>query len=601
MSSAFDMSGFDMQIETMEGEQPPEVNRRGARLLEQEHRGYKSTSHVLDLQVTTPPRRRNFVPRTHGSSGSPHGGLELHSPSSLYTSSPGVTHENGGTIYSDRHIPSRLASKLDEALDQNGDIDEPSDVPHHRRLQSQPQSDVARENQGIMNSLLRSELLGTSLLYTPKAYEPVDLASHPGPGLPGQPSTANVFRYSTATATSLSSSSGLSTSTESSFGPASPAASSRLALSPNKKVRRIPRAPYKVLDAPALHDDYYLNLVDWSSTNYLSVALGSSVYLWSACTSKVTKLCDVAEGGGGDSVTSICWATRGTHIAVGTNLGKVQIWDVHRGERVRDMGHHSSRVGTMAWSSTLLATGSRDRSIFLQDLRVRSSGSSSGSGSGAGAGGSTVAGGGGGDWSISPAGGEPCVVRELQAHKQEVCGLKWSPDEKMLASGGNDNKLFVWSLSHGDDSSPLCRFVDHSAAVKAVAWSPHQHGLLASGGGTADRNIRFWNALSGVALHRIDTGSQVCNLAWSKNVNEMVSTHGYSLNQIIVWKYPSMQKIATLTGHSLRVLYLAMSPDGQSIVTGAGDETLRFWSIFPGARNAQSRSVGLLLPGNDIR
>lgn len=32
------------------------------------------------------------------------------------------------------------------------------------------------------------------------------------------------------------------------------------------------------------------------------------------------------------------------------------------------------------------------------------------------------------------------------------------------------------------------------------------------------------------------------------------------------------------------VLYLAMSPDGQTIVTGAGDETLRFWSVFPGQR-----------------
>lgn len=37
---------------------------------------------------------------------------------------------------------------------------------------------------------------------------------------------------------------------------------------------------------------------------------------------------------------------------------------------------------------------------------------------------------------------------------------------------------------------------------------------------------------------------------------------------------------ATLTGHSYRVLYLACSPDGQSIVTGAGDETLRFWNVF---------------------
>lgn len=42
-----------------------------------------------------------------------------------------------------------------------------------------------------------------------------------------------------------------------------------------------------------------------------------------------------------------------------------------------------------------------------------------------------------------------------------------------------------------------------------------------------------------------------------------------------------MQRLATLTGHSYRVLYLAMSPDGSTIVTGAGDETLRFWNVFP--------------------
>lgn len=83
---------------------------------------------------------------------------------------------------------------------------------------------------------------------------------------------------------------------------------------------------------------------------------------------------------------------------------------------------------------------------------------------------------------------------------------------------------------------------------------------------------------------------QVCNLAWSKNVNEIVSTHGYSQNQIIVWKYPAMSKLATLTGHTLRVLYLAMSPDGQTIVTGAGDETLRFWNVFPGPKPHTSTS-----------
>jgi cell division cycle 20-like protein 1 (cofactor of APC complex) len=86
--------------------------------------------------------------------------------------------------------------------------------------------------------------------------------------------------------------------------------------------------------------------------------------------------------------------------------------------------------------------------------------------------------------------------------------------------------------------------------------------------------------MTGIQISAIDTGSQVCNLAFSKNSNELVSTHGYSQNQIVVYKYPSMAKMQTLTGHTLRVLYLAMSPDGQNIVTGAGDETLRFWTVF---------------------
>mgnify|MGYP003683615109 CR=1 FL=1 len=71
-------------------------------------------------------------------------------------------------------------------------------------------------------------------------------------------------------------------------------------------------------------------------------------------------------------------------------------------------------------------------------------------------------------------------------------------------------------------TSPVQTYNEHLAAVKAIAWSPHQHGLLASGGGTADRCIRFWNTLTCQPLQCVDTGSQVCNLAWSKHSNELV-------------------------------------------------------------------------------
>jgi cell division cycle 20-like protein 1 (cofactor of APC complex) len=99
-------------------------------------------------------------------------------------------------------------------------------------------------------------------------------------------------------------------------------------------------------------------------------------------------------------------------------------------------------------------------------------------------------------------------------------------------------------------------------------------------------------------VNSIETGSQVCNLLFSKNNNEIVSTHGYSDNAIVVWKYPSMKKVATLTGHSLRVLYLAMSPDGETIVTGAGDETLRFWKVFPSAPGNKEKEMSAIDPSN---
>lgn len=41
-----------------------------------------------------------------------------------------------------------------------------------------------------------------------------------------------------------------------------------------------------------------------------------------------------------------------------------------------------------------------------------------------------------------------------------------------------------------------------------------------------------------------------------------------------------MTKVTELTGHSCRVLHMAMSPDGQTVVSAAADETLRLWKCF---------------------
>lgn len=122
-----------------------------------------------------------------------------------------------------------------------------------------------------------------------------------------------------------------------------------------------------------------------------------------------------------------------------------------------------------------------------------------------------------------------------------------------MASGGNDNLVNIWDINQ---TSPKFTFTDHQAAVKAIAWCPWQKDLLATGGGTADRTMKFWNTTTGICINSIDTQSQVSSLIWSKqsSCREIVSSHGFSQNQIIVWKYPSLVKVTELKGHEQRYL-----------------------------------------------
>lgn len=64
----------------------------------------------------------------------------------------------------------------------------------------------------------------------------------------------------------------------------------------------------------------------------------------------------------------------------------------------------------------------------------------------------------------------------LQGHSQEVCGLKWSPDGRYLASGGNDNLVCVWPRVQEGSAS----FDTQSVRT----WSEHQGAVKVSGPGT---------------------------------------------------------------------------------------------------------------------
>lgn len=100
------------------------------------------------------------------------------------------------------------------------------------------------------------------------------------------------------------------------------------------------------------------------------------------------------------------------------------------------------------------------------------------------------------------------LVSRINAHTETVCGLKWSERGNLLASGGNDNLMYIWEPSKMSSSNYLYCFKGHRAAVKAMAWCPYQSHILASGGGTTDGYIKLWNTQKGNCISSLSTKAQ---------------------------------------------------------------------------------------------
>lgn len=315
------------------------------------------------------------------------------------------------------------------------------------------------------------------------------------------------------------------------------------------KCRRcIPSTSERTLDAPDLVDDFCLNLLDWSSSNVLAVALGTTVYLWDANSGgSSSELFTIDDEFG--PVTSLNWAPDGRQIAIGLNNSEVQLWDSVATRNLRTLrGVHRSRVGSLGWNKNILTTGGMDGKIINNDVRIR----------------------------------QP-VVETYRGHTGEVCGLKWYASGQQLASGGSDNLIHIWDRSVASRSYAtrwLHRLEEHTSTVKALAWCPFESNLLATGGGEGDHCIKFWNSHTGDCLNSVDSGSEVSALLWNKSERELLSSHGFPKNQLTLWRYPNMVKMAELTGHNSRVLSMAKSPDGCMVATIAADETLKLWNVF---------------------
>ena len=118
----------------------------------------------------------------------------------------------------------------------------------------------------------------------------------------------------------------------------------------------------------------------------------------------------------------------------------------------------------------------------------------------------------------------------------------------------------------------------HSARINAVAYSPDGR-IVASGG--VDQTVKLWDVESGLELRALRGHSEaVQTLAFSPDGRLLAS--GATDAAIHLWEVGSGRVVRTLQGHELTVTSLAFSADGRTLASGGMDQTIRIWEIETG-------------------
>jgi WD40 repeat protein len=153
--------------------------------------------------------------------------------------------------------------------------------------------------------------------------------------------------------------------------------------------------------------------------------------------------------------------------------------------------------------------------------------------------------------------------------------MAFTPDGKILASGGWDHTVRLWDVAAGKE---LHRLEGHKAVVFSVATSPDGK-TLASGGW--DFNIRLWDVASGKETAVLKGHNRrVESLAFSPDGKTLAS--GADDNTARLWDVATGTEPRTLKGHAKAVCWVAFSPDGKTLASGSQDSVIHLWEVGTG-------------------
>ena len=164
-------------------------------------------------------------------------------------------------------------------------------------------------------------------------------------------------------------------------------------------------------------------------------------------------------------------------------------------------------------------------------------------------------------------------VKIIQAHREPVRCLSFSPTDIKFASCSDDSTIKIWDFNEAREELML---TGHGWDVKCVDWHPNK-GLLASG--SKDNLIKLWDPKSGKNLSTFHGHKNtILGLQWNKNGNWLAAG---SRDQLVkVYDIRMMRELQSFKGHKKEINSLTWHPHHEEMfATGGSDGSVYFWMV----------------------
>jgi WD40 repeat protein len=167
-------------------------------------------------------------------------------------------------------------------------------------------------------------------------------------------------------------------------------------------------------------------------------------------------------------------------------------------------------------------------------------------------------------------------VRILEGHTSHVNSISMSADGKRLASGSQDSTLRVWDVDTGKE---LRRFQGDGYPVYRIALSPNGKALACRFAGT----LRLWDTDTGKVVHTwlINEKYGVSSMAFAPD-SKKLAFHNREDKSVQLADVTEGKLVRTFLGHKYNVHSLVFSADGRTLISAGDDGAIRLWDIASG-------------------